>query len=522
MDRDPHLSEVRTPSIRMSLASLVIGCVLPVVLVSAFLIFNFYEHEQIQLTNNAISRARAMISNVDRGFASTQAALQALGTSHRLTSGDLRGFHARATEELRNLHAENIIVIDPSGQLLLSTWVPFGTPLPKLAKPSLRKRILETGEPIVSNLFLGPVTHHPIFAIEVPVKREGALIYTLAATIAPAQLSSVLTEQKLPNSWRAAIVDHSGSLVARTHGIDKLLGKKASSDLLQRMSLSGEAGFKSKTLEGIPVLSVYSKSPVTGWAVVIGMPLGELTAGLRQTLTWLILATISALTIGLALAWYLSGRITRSITALTQSAVALGFGERPTIPPLHFREANQLRQALLDAATTLHQAKYDAQHDALTGLANRALFHIVITQQLALCQRNSAELAILYIDLDGFKTVNDTHGHALGDQLLRDVSVRLKRAIRKSDIAARLGGDEFVIALIHSSLENANAFAGKLIEIISEPYRLGVIEAHISASIGIAGYPRSATDVDILLKNADHAMYMAKSLGKGRVSTSLR
>jgi diguanylate cyclase (GGDEF)-like protein len=286
------------------------------------------------------------------------------------------------------------------------------------------------------------------------------------------------------------------------------------------MSVADEGAFESQSLEGIPIVTIYSSSPLTQWTVALGLPLAELTGGLRRTLAWLIVVTFAALAVGLALAWLIGGRIASSITALTKTTNALGSGATLTIPVLHFREANELLKALLDAAMNLQQAQYASHHDALTGLANRALFHIVVNQQLALCQRNSTELAILYIDLDGFKTVNDTHGHATGDQLLRAISIRIKGAIRDSDMAARLGGDEFAIALVHTELNNAALFAGKLIEIISAPYQLGEIGASISASIGVAGYPVSATDFDTLLKNADHAMYKAKGLGKRRACTA--
>lgn len=520
MNRHPFLKGVRGPGIRMSLAVLVVGCILPMAVVAAFLIFDFYKHEQNQLTSNAISRARAMISVVDRDFASIQAALQALSSSHLLAKDDLAGFRIQAIDALRNLQVESILVLDTTGQVLASTRRPFGAMLPRITNPPLWKRILETGKPGVSDLFFGPLPGRLILTISVPVQRNGSTIYLLNAIVAPAQLSSVLTEQKFPDSWRVAIIDSSGSAVARSHDIQKFLGKKVHPDLLQRMRVSDEGGFKTRTLDGIPVLTVYSRSPLTRWTVALGMPLDELTAGLRRTLAWLIVATFTALVIGLSLAWLIGGRIARSITALTKPAIALGSGEMLTIPHLHFREANELRLALLDAATTLHEAQYAAHHDVLTGLANRALFHLVVNQQLALCRRNKTDMAILYIDLDGFKMVNDTHGHATGDQLLRAVSIRVQGAIRNSDIAARLGGDEFAIALIHSDLENATAFAGRLIEIISNPYQLGAIEATISASVGVAGYPLSAIDGDTLLQKADHAMYRAKALGKRRVNTA--
>jgi hypothetical protein len=167
---------------------------------AAFLIFNFYEHEQTQLTINAVSRARAMTSVVDRDFASTQAALLALSTSPLLAKDDLGGFHAQAVEALRNMQAETIVVLDTTGQLLLTTRRPFGELLPKLANPPLLKRTLETGKPGVSDLFVGPVAGRLILTITVPVKRDGSTIYSLNATVAPVQIIELRNAGRSPDS----------------------------------------------------------------------------------------------------------------------------------------------------------------------------------------------------------------------------------------------------------------------------------------------------------------------------------
>lgn len=518
----PFRTRSHTPGVRASLALLVVGCVLPISLVAGYLIVDYYKHQHAQLTVNAISRARAMRSIVDHDFASAESALQVLATSRFLTKGDLGGFHAQASEAVQHMQARNIVLLSPTGQFLLTTFRPFGEPLPTQAIPANLMRVLEQGKPAVSDLFRGRITGDWIFSIGVPVRRHGATIYSLHATVTPAQLAGVLAEQKLPDSWRAAITDGDGSVVARTHEVKKFLGKQVVPDLWQRMSVSDEGGFESRTLDGIPVLTVYSRSPVTKWAVVVGIPLDEVTAGLRQTVALLLLASGAALIVGLALAWFIGGRVARSITGLIQPARALGSGDMVTIPPVHFSEAREMGQALLDAATRLRRVQYEAHHDTLTGLPNRTLFHIFIDRHLALCRRDQTELAILYLDLDGFKAVNDTYGHATGDLLLRAVSARIMDTIRDSDIAARLGGDEFAIALLHADVDNARAFATKLIDVISAPYQIGAIVATISASIGVAGYPVSATDIDTLLKSADRAMYKAKELGRRRTHVAAR
>lgn len=357
--RQPNLflQRLRSASIRANLAVLVVSCVLPVAVMAAFLISNFHEDEHAQLTANAISQARAMVAVVDKEFARTQAALQALGTSDHLTMGNLASFHSAASVALGNLRAENIVVLDLTGQLLLTTRVPFGTPLPRLASPPLLKQTLATGQPGVSDLFLNPVNDRQIFTIAVPVIRNGSIIYSLNATVAPSQLSSILAEQKLSQTWRAAIVDSTGHIVTRTHDQNKMVGRMVSQELTHHMSLADEDGFETTTLDGLDVLTVYSRSPGTKWYVVIGIPRVELTASLHRTLGWLIISTISALIAGLVLAWLIGGRLARSISMLVQPAQTIGTGEIPHIPPGHFKEANELGKTLVEVATSLQQTQ---------------------------------------------------------------------------------------------------------------------------------------------------------------------
>src|SRR6185295_4484060 len=120
-------------------------------------------------------------------------------------------------------------------------------------------------------------------------------------------------------------------------------------------------------------------------------------------------------------------------------------------------------------------------------------------------------LSVLYVDIDGFKAVNDAHGHATGDQLLRAVAARLKSGIRASDVAARLGGDEFAILLVHTGLDAAPIVARKLSDRLSLPYPMDQLTIEISASIGVAAYPASGNNSEQLLRSADEAMYKAKA-----------
>jgi diguanylate cyclase (GGDEF)-like protein len=137
--------------------------------------------------------------------------------------------------------------------------------------------------------------------------------------------------------------------------------------------------------------------------------------------------------------------------------------------------------------------------------------------QIRDASRRSAIVALMYLDLDGFKAVNDTFGHDSGDELLVDVARRLRRALREDDVVARLGGDEFVVSLPHlHSAGDIGFVASKLIDVLHAPYALEAGEARISASIGVAIFPRDGETPKALLVAADRALYSAKTAGKNR------
>ncbi len=347
---------MKSHSVRVSLSLLVVGSVLPIVAMGTFVIWTYYQLEQTQVARDAISRARAITSALDREIGSLEAGLFGLATSRLLARNDLAGFHAQAIVALSNFDADSIVLMDRSGQLLLSTARPFGTPLPKVPNPVLLQRILKTGKPGVSDLFLGPITGKAIYTIGVPVKRDGSIIYSLNATVTPERPYGVLKEQKFPESWRVVIADSSGSIVARTHEMTKFMGKKVVPDLLQRMNLAPEDAFESRVLEGIPVLIAYSRSTMTGWTVAIGAPLVELKAGIHRTLAQMLAVISIALVMGLTLAWFLGGRIASAFIELIRPAKALGSGGTVTVPRLTIREAKEVGEALIDAAKLLDQA----------------------------------------------------------------------------------------------------------------------------------------------------------------------
>jgi len=159
-----------------------------------------------------------------------------------------------------------------------------------------------------------------------------------------------------------------------------------------------------------------------------------------------------------------------------------------------------------------------AHYDGLTQLPNRALFFELVTKGLALAKRNMNKPALMFIDLDGFKPVNDIHGHAAGDLVLKEVARRMAACLRDSDAVGRIGGDEFVVFLPEAvNAENAIRVAEKIREALNQPFALAEHVVSISSSIGIALYPEHGSDDIELAKNADFAMYQAKAEGRNRV-----
>lgn len=206
--------------------------------------------------------------------------------------------------------------------------------------------------------------------------------------------------------------------------------------------------------------------------------------------------------------WHRQKSGTLSAQQVSLSAIVNDLGQLEHVVAVYTDVTEQIRRE--------EGARYEAYHDALTGLPNRSLLFDRIGHAIEIAKRDGKGFAILFLDLDGFKPINDNFGHRIGDILLQQVAQRLLSRCRDSDTVARFGGDEFVVLLRDS--EDAQSVAGvaqSLIEDTAEPVTIEEQEHRINLSIGIALYPHHDTTPDGLLKKADEAMYEAKSKGKG-------
>jgi diguanylate cyclase (GGDEF)-like protein len=201
---------------------------------------------------------------------------------------------------------------------------------------------------------------------------------------------------------------------------------------------------------------------------------------------------VITLPIWIGLAWWLGLKYDRAIFDLAEMR----------------NNTDVLRHKYLD------EINYMANHDTLTGLPNRYMFNKYLEASLERSKKNNQLLAILFLDLDRFKVINDSMGHAVGDLLIKEVALRLKNCLRNENILARQGGDEFIVLLENITLEETKQMAQRIVQSFLTPFEVGEEELFITPSIGISLYPEDGEDVSSLIKNADKAMYLVKNRGK--------
>lgn len=503
-------------SMRTGLLALVFACITPALIVASAAVHQSFVIQKERIFRDTIFLARNLTAILDRELTGVEAGLQMLATSPDLIGGDLAGFHQRARESVRFQIVDSYVLLSKDGRQLINTQVPYGTALPASSAPEELIRVFQSRMPVLTGLFSDGAGRDPSIALGVPVLRGDEVVYSLNVGLSPERIGSVLGRRALPEGWVAAVLDGSGTIVARTRDTSRFVGQKAVPALARAVQQEGEGSLETVTKEGTPVYTAFSRSALSGWTVAAGAPMTLLTSDLYRSIAWIGLGTLIAFGLGLWLALKLASRLTSAVQGLVAPALALGEGRTVELPATRIKEAQEVGAAMLQASRMLARAQHLAHYDPLTGLCNRVLFGELVLRELAVAQRSGDEFSILAIDLDGFKAVNDMHGHAAGDTVLKEAAERMARAIRLSDVAARLGGDEFAVLLMGANRENARQVAEALVESLSLPYPN--VRVAVSASVGIAVFPQSGTTMLQLLERADVALYKAKGQGKRRVA----
>jgi len=279
-----------------------------------------------------------------------------------------------------------------------------------------------------------------------------------------------------------------------------------------------EAGvFTFHTVYPIRVSESITSSPVSGngigaWKVISHLPPQYLVLVRQKIINRYITITIPLLGLLALICWWLTAvRIKHRVVAekLKQS-----HGELEA----RVEERTLALQTEIDNRKRIeNKLRFMASYDSLTGVPNRKLFLDRLRNAMAITRRHHHSIGLLFLDLDGFKTVNDTHGHKVGDQLLKQVSYRLNVSVRESDSVGRYGGDEFVVLLLElEGVNDALEMADKILNEIQRPYGLGEVNATVGCSIGAAIYSSGSETAEELIVRSDEAMYRAKKSGKNR------
>jgi signal transduction histidine kinase len=334
-----------------------------------------YQNERNHISKGTIATSRALASALNRELASTTLAAQVFASSAVLASDDFAAFHREATKIAPMLHASAIALADATGQQLANTFLPFGEALPMRASLGNLRKVFETGEPSVSDVFIGNVTNRATIVIEVPVFRDGHVKYTMGVGVFTDQLNDLLSRQKLPPDWVSTIADTSGAIVARS-GYSGQVGTQALPTRLSAMTSLRSGVVETSRHDGTPIFVGFSKSDITNWTVAISVPVATVFHDLNLLLWFGLIGVIGALIAGFVLAYYQSAQIARAVQSLIPQALALGHGEMPTIPRLSVREVDSLAQALnradelvkMRTAERDSAAKKEEEANILTGV----------------------------------------------------------------------------------------------------------------------------------------------------------
>ncbi|MYM22004.1 response regulator [Duganella sp. FT135W] len=304
----------RLPSIKVQIYSLVWACALPAIVGFSLLTAHFVERERDQIRQDTLITARALMQAVDRDLNTGITVALALANSPSLDKRDFAAFHAEATRALRpEFPGFNFVLSDRDAVQLLNTARPYGQPIPDPGSAARIRKVFDTGKPVISDVFIGGALKRPLAAIHAPVLRDGKVVFCISTAFVPERLGQVLKEQRLPPDRVIAIFDAQGVIVARSLDAEHTVGKKGAPSLLAQMPLKMEAAVDASTLEGMPVYSMYSRSPFSGWAVVIGVPRSVVWSEILVSVRWIGLVVGLLLLAGFCVAWIYGRNIGRSV-----------------------------------------------------------------------------------------------------------------------------------------------------------------------------------------------------------------
>ncbi|WP_419769574.1 MAG: putative bifunctional diguanylate cyclase/phosphodiesterase [Candidatus Marinarcus sp.] len=449
--------------------------------------------QQTSLSKILVSHAEATLKKIDTALLSVQ--LQLSGKSEKLRPEPLEMNAILAShlaligesQSLRVANAQGRFIYDASGILHSATI--------NDRDYFLRNRANTHGELVISKPLFARITHNWVVTLSRPITDEkGEFAGLIQAAVRAEYFQNMYASLDMGATRSITLFDDKLRMLARFPAKDEQLGRPINSSFLRDFIKNAETEKNYTTISAVDGIERHYMTRKVGeypLYIVVGHTTEDQLSQWYQELYWSIagVVVLGGALFGLIIVWLNS----------YDSALAL---------------AKRMTSAYKE---TVERIQHIAEHDSLTDLPNRIFLEQHMTSIIAKTIGRRVELVLMFLDLDHFKDVNDTLGHAVGDKLLIQVAERLQKNLNEEDTISREGGDEFTVLLKgYSSLAHVAETAKRLIEAIKQPFLVDNHEFMISASIGISVYPQDGADIMTLLKNADTAMYQAKSDGGGK------
>jgi diguanylate cyclase (GGDEF)-like protein len=427
------------------------------------------------------------------------------------------------------------VLIRPDGSTLAEYPLVRGREQLQYAERDWFSAVLATGKTVISKPMSGRLSGNPLLIMAAPVRNaEQRVVAVLAGVVqlsAPGFLDR-LQEHKLGDSGGFLLISPQDRVFVGSSNPAMIMKPTPAAGLnaLHDRAMGGFRGTGITTnAKGIEEISAIASVPTTGWFVVARMPTDEAFRPVYALRDFLLKSSAIMLVLMLVFLMFSLPHLLRPLTDTARAMREMADGTRD-LEPLPVRRRDEMGDLVLGfnylvarlrekdtalRASEAHMA-FIAHHDTLTGLFNRNMLEDRLQQAIARSERDERHFALLFVDLDHFKPINDDFGHGVGDAVLVEVAARLSHGRRRVDTVARHGGDEFVILLtdLDDARIDADTVARHYLQVLAEPFFVDGRSFHISASIGIALYTGEPLAGSQLMSRADVAMYQAKRSGK--------
>ena len=391
------------------------------------------------------------------------------------------------------------------------------------------------GETVITDPLISVTVGVPFVAIVTPVEVNGKIIGCISGVVNLESISRKVLAIKAGETGFAYVLQDDGLIIIHPNKEFILKNNlltanntpQALKEAVYKMTKNEKGVFRYQ-YEGVEKLTAYAPIPGMNWSLAVTLPTAEVTGQLEQLTLISFVTSISVLILTVFVVIIFARRISKPIKDLEVAAnrVASGDLTAMNLKITSNDEVGRLGQAFEKMTSELEisyalirkseeHAKHNALYDNLTGLCNRTLFTDRLNHSLQEARCNNQLVALLFLDLDGFKAINDSYGHSQGDLVLKEVATRLNLIASPTDTVCRLGGDEYTMILPDiKSKDNVEIIIQKIVESFVPPFHLENHKAPLSVSIGISIFPFNGDDLDTLLKHADDAMYEVKASGK--------